>query len=294
MSVRTKPVDRPRASLLILVRNDEEHLGTTLVSVYAQTFRDIEIVVVDDASSDRSHLVAESFLETSWFQERFSRCSIQGASAPMGRSGALNFGLACSHGEFVGIVEAGDVLAPDRVERMVDAVAPGRTWGFGSVGFVDGAGAPVYDVSASEHRSPEWALSALPTTGLAFLACDAAVTPGNLFFHRRVAECTEPFAAMRTHFGWDFALDAAMRFEPVFEHRAWYHRRLERHQLCAADADREAELAAVFERHALRCSTGTVTNTVGPDPRQWPGLFELVTPSRFLSGFTTGRPPRDR
>jgi len=50
-------------SVIVIGYNDAEHLPAALQSAQRQTMRDIEIVVVDDASSDASYDIARAFAE---------------------------------------------------------------------------------------------------------------------------------------------------------------------------------------------------------------------------------------
>lgn len=82
----------PLVSVIIPVFNTERYLGDCLRSVFAQDYRPIEVIVVDDGSTDGSASVAASFQEVICIrQER------QGVAA------ARNAAIACSHGELIAL-----------------------------------------------------------------------------------------------------------------------------------------------------------------------------------------------
>lgn len=52
---QTNETPYPKATVVVTVHNREQYIGQCLDSIIAQTLRDIEIICVDDASTDRSY-----------------------------------------------------------------------------------------------------------------------------------------------------------------------------------------------------------------------------------------------
>jgi glycosyltransferase involved in cell wall biosynthesis len=101
----------PAVSVLMPVYNGERFIREAVASVLGQTWRDLELVVVDDGSSDRSLDIVEAFRDP-----RIRNVSI-------GRSGisaALNAGLARCRAPFVARLDSDDVMEPRRLERQLD------------------------------------------------------------------------------------------------------------------------------------------------------------------------------
>lgn len=104
----------PRVSVIIPCYNRESLLPATLESVIAQTFRDWEIILVDDHSQDSSLEVARQYAA------RDSRISVQKREG--NRKGAnvcRNQGLASAHGEYVIFLDSDDLFAANCLERRV-------------------------------------------------------------------------------------------------------------------------------------------------------------------------------
>src|SRR5262245_57280331 len=99
----------PLVSVIIPCYNAERYIGDAIRSALAQTYQPIEVIVIDDGSTDGSTSVARSFGE-------IVRCeSIKNS----GVSAARNTGLAMAHGELIQFLDADDLLHSQKLERMV-------------------------------------------------------------------------------------------------------------------------------------------------------------------------------
>lgn len=100
----------PRISVILPVYNGAEFLAEALASVLGQTFRDFEVWVIDDASTDGSAAVAEGFRDPRVRVVRHERNRRLPAT--------LNHGLDLARGEFVARMDADDVCLPGRFARQ--------------------------------------------------------------------------------------------------------------------------------------------------------------------------------
>lgn len=107
-------------SVIVPAYNRAEMLPTALSSVWRQTYRPIELIVIDDGSDDDTPAVAEQWAAEhdgdSSFTVRVIRQENQGAGA------ARNRGLIASIGEFIQYLDSDDVLHPEKFERHVRAL----------------------------------------------------------------------------------------------------------------------------------------------------------------------------
>lgn len=99
----------PLVSCIVPVYNGERYLGETLDSIVAQTHRPIEIIVVDDGSTDRSAAVAEECSAG----VRLLRQRNAGPAA------ARNHGVREAVGSLVAFLDADDLWHPEKLERQV-------------------------------------------------------------------------------------------------------------------------------------------------------------------------------
>ncbi|MGY1684723.1 glycosyltransferase [Geodermatophilus sp. SYSU D00867] len=100
-------------SLVMPVRNGARFLDEAVASVLAQTHRNLELVVVDDGSTD-----ATPALLRDW-QRRDARVRILTRVDPNGIAGALDEGVRHSAGDLLARLDADDRAAPDRLRRQV-------------------------------------------------------------------------------------------------------------------------------------------------------------------------------
>ncbi len=214
----------PLVSVVIACHRHARFVEQALRSVYEQSYRNIEIVVVDDGSDDGSADVIERCLAASPFPHRF------GARAHRGAAAALNEAVGLASGAFINFLNADDWIHPDRVVRMLESVTDaGAQWGFSSVRCVDAGGEEidplrhryVYDLYCAVAESP-----AQQTLGIAMLAQNIAASSGNLFVSRDLFRAIGGFRDYRYTYAWDFCLRALQRAEPVLVPLPLYNYRL--------------------------------------------------------------------
>jgi glycosyltransferase involved in cell wall biosynthesis len=100
-------------SIVIPLYNKEKQVAKTLSSVFAQTYSDYEIIVVDDGSTDKSAEVVASLND-----KRIHLIHQQNA----GVSVARNRGIAEAHGEYVALLDADDEWKPEFLSTQMQLV----------------------------------------------------------------------------------------------------------------------------------------------------------------------------
>jgi CDP-glycerol glycerophosphotransferase len=104
-----------RISVVVPIFDVEEYLGACLRSIAAQTFGDLEVVMVDDGSTDGSPEIAAEFAQR---DPRFRLVRQPNG----GLSKARNTGIAEARGELLAFVDSDDVLPADAYERLAGAL----------------------------------------------------------------------------------------------------------------------------------------------------------------------------
>jgi Glycosyl transferase family 2 len=101
----------PRITVLLAVHNGEPYVRDAVGSVLAQTYRDFEFVIVDDASTDGTVATIESFGDV--------RIRLLRNDRNLGQVPSLNRGLREARGQIVARIDADDVSRPTRLERQL-------------------------------------------------------------------------------------------------------------------------------------------------------------------------------
>jgi CDP-glycerol glycerophosphotransferase len=104
-----------RISVVVPIYNVEPYLRECLDSIARQTYRDLEIVMVDDGSTDGGPAIAGEFARD---DPRFRLLS----QANQGLGAARNTGIDDARGEFLAFVDSDDVLPGDALERLIGAL----------------------------------------------------------------------------------------------------------------------------------------------------------------------------
>lgn len=102
-------------TVLMPLFNAERHVGAAIESILGQSYRDFELLVVDDGSSDRSREIAASYADP--------RVRILTNERNLGLAATLNRGLAAARGALIARQDADDLSSPDRLARQVAVMA---------------------------------------------------------------------------------------------------------------------------------------------------------------------------
>jgi glycosyltransferase involved in cell wall biosynthesis len=108
---------QPLVSVLIPCFNAERWIGETLDAVFAQSWKNIEIIVVNDGSSDRSADVIRSRARASLKLIEQGNC---------GQPAAFNRALREAQGELIQYLDADDLINPEKIERQALRIVEGE------------------------------------------------------------------------------------------------------------------------------------------------------------------------
>jgi glycosyltransferase involved in cell wall biosynthesis len=97
----------PLVSVVIPVHNGERHVRLAIESVLCQSFQSIEVIVIDDGSTDNTRKVIEDYIDSSAIRYCYQ--------ANTGPGAARNTGLKLSRGQYVCFCDHDDSLLPDSV-----------------------------------------------------------------------------------------------------------------------------------------------------------------------------------
>jgi glycosyltransferase involved in cell wall biosynthesis len=105
-----KTEKQPLISIIIPTYNYGHLISETIDSILAQTYNNLEIIVVDDESTDNTEEVISKYL----FAVKYYYIKHQGAKTP---AHAMNYGISIAKGEYIAFLGADDKLAPKYIEK---------------------------------------------------------------------------------------------------------------------------------------------------------------------------------
>ena len=106
--------EKPMISVIVPVYNVEAWIGRCLDSILAQTYENIEVILINDASSDESGRICDHYAA------RDGRITVLHFSENRGPSAARNEGIRRACGAFVSFIDSDDYVEPCLLEKLYD------------------------------------------------------------------------------------------------------------------------------------------------------------------------------
>lgn len=110
MKTKTKTNIKPLVSVVIPVYNDEKYIQECVKSALNQDYENLEVIVVDDGSSDSTLKILQTFGEKIHYIHQENR----------GTAAALNKGIQNASGELIAWLSSDDLFLPKKIERQVE------------------------------------------------------------------------------------------------------------------------------------------------------------------------------
>ncbi|MBW4440880.1 MAG: glycosyltransferase [Plectolyngbya sp. WJT66-NPBG17] len=148
----------PLVSVVIAAYNAEAFISDTLKSILAQTYRDFEVIVIDDGSVDRTAEIVRSYAEN---DDRIRLIQQENS----GVSASRNLAIQHSSGEYIAPIDADDIWYSERLEKHVRCLEAADS----SIGLVYSWSMYLNDVGDIKGYSPFGKLGAVEGNVLAVL-----------------------------------------------------------------------------------------------------------------------------
>lgn len=103
----------PLVTIIIPVYNTQKYLKKCLDSVVNQTYKNIEIILINDASSDNSLFIMEEY------KKNFKKIKLVNKLKNTGLSDSRNIGLEYANGEFIYFLDSDDWIKIDTIEKLL-------------------------------------------------------------------------------------------------------------------------------------------------------------------------------
>lgn len=106
--------NKPTVSIILPVHNSEKHLNDCLQSLVSQTYRNLEVIAIDDQSSDRSYKILKEFAK------KYKRLRVYRNIKRYGIAVTLNRLIKKSKGSFIAFMDQNDITNPKRIRKQVE------------------------------------------------------------------------------------------------------------------------------------------------------------------------------
>jgi glycosyltransferase involved in cell wall biosynthesis len=196
----------PRVSAAIITHNRARYLGEAIESVLGQTAPDLELIVVDDGSTDETADVVAPYLDRIRYVRQERR----------GKAAARNTAVELARGELIAFCDSDDRWYPDRLERQLAALElhPHVGMVHGHVDVVDADGRLLPDRTSAAREL--FGAAHRPRASYASYAFDCRCLSSTILVPRTVFDVVGPYDCELGIEDYDFYLRLVLDFEVLF------------------------------------------------------------------------------
>jgi glycosyltransferase involved in cell wall biosynthesis len=215
---------KPKVSVVIPSYNHGRYIAQTLASVTNQTYENLEIIVIDDGSSDNSCDIITKQIEP---RITFIPQQNQGAHA------AINRGLALATGDYITVLNSDDLFTSNRIETFIQ-VAESSDQPSIITSFIDvinpegtslGIKKAFHNMFPYEVKNLEKTVVGTSDPVKNLLMFNYVATTSNFFFDREIYQRIGNFCPLRYVHDWDYILRVIQHYpihiveEPLLQYR---------------------------------------------------------------------------
>jgi len=222
--VVSRYASKPLISVIVPAYNHENYIESSLRSIASQTYPCIELVIIDDCSSDSTVEIIERLISDADFSKRFLNIKLIKHNNNKGASSSINEGIKASGGRYVSVINTDDSYEKNRLAEMYIAVSGRRmAIAFSAFNTIDNNGKhieyknldtirDIHEQMANGKNQKEKAM----IFNSAILDNNLSISTGNMFFTRHLFDKLGGFGEYSYIHDWDFILRATLVCQPVF------------------------------------------------------------------------------
>lgn len=250
------------ASVVIACYKHEAYIEECLETIYRQTFPDVELIIVDDRSPDKSFAIAQRIIRQRSFAKRFASCSLLKNPLNLGAPCTWNRALSLARGEMIFFLNSDDAFSKDRIRIFANQYESEKLFfGFSAVEPIDERSNPI-----TTHQFPtnlRYAIDRGRITGSplswVFLDSQVAASSGNFVLSRELLRKIGLLSDLKYCHDWEFALRAVTVVEPKYVESDRYMYRLH-------STNSFRSLSNVAERETRACMSSYCMHAIAQRP----------------------------
>ena len=211
-------------SVIAPAYNHEKYIESCLRSIANQKCEDMELIVLDDCSKDRTPQIIRQLLAQESFQKAFSMgTKFIPHEKNKGAHDTINEGLLMAKGKYLAVINTDDAFGENHLSGLLDACERKNSeFAFGGVRVVDENDRPVNEGYGQAIMKYQDTARMCPTVTMGLTRGNSTISTGNMVFTARLYRELGGFRNYKYVHDWDFALRAALITEPVFVPDAYY------------------------------------------------------------------------
>ncbi len=241
IDIMPEPSTPPLVSVLLPAFNHADYVREAVESVLAQTCRDLELLVIDDASTDATWSVLQSCADP--------RLRLRRHDANLGSHATLNELLGLARGSFIAIINSDDVFHPGRLAACIETLQATQADLVGTdITLIDEAGRPLaahWWITAFAGLKQAWADT--QDWAAALMEGNVFMTTANFCFRRSWLDAVGEFENLRYVLDYEWLLRGLTMGRTL----AWLDTPLLSYRLHAQNTIAERPLAANLECAAM-------------------------------------------
>ena len=259
----------PLVSIIVPAYNHELYIVETIQSILDQDYPNLEIIIINDGSTDNTETLAKKVLAGSPVSFQFISQMNSGAHV------AINTGIKLAKGEYLAVLNSDDYFFPSRISIMVgELIKHKRRFAYSKVLHIQTNGDP--------HPYQEQYLSQIeravifPTMSFELLRNNIAVTTGNFIFHRSLIVEIGDFDKHITCHDWDFILRVLLVEEPLFIDQILLAYRIHPQGTLQLNLEKvNAEINQIMLNYLEKADQAI--NPLAPTPKNWGDYWALFS-----------------
>ena len=217
----------PLVSVICLCYNHERFIAEALDSVLAQTYPSLEIIIVDDCSTDNSVAIIEAYCQ------KHPQLRFISTGHNRGNCAAFNMGFRASSGNFLIDFATDDVLLPDRIEKQVAAfttLTPDYGVVYSDAEYIDDDSR---HLSYHCKRDKEGNVTSFAPSGdiFSYLVARYFICPPTMFIRRAVLEELNGYDETLAYEDFDFWVRSSRHYKYYFLNEVTTKRRVHAHAM---------------------------------------------------------------
>lgn len=204
----------PLVSVIMPAYNHENYIGEAIQSVLNQSYANIELIIINDGSTDGTEKIIKSFRD---YRIRYFFQTNSGAHH------AINFAIKKSLGQIICVINSDDVYQEFRIEKCLEKIQYTQAdFVFTKLIGIDSNSNKIKAEQSAHYRAwIDWysdALNEISSIGLkrVFLYRNLLITTSNLCARKSTLEKVGLFESYRYAHDWDMLLKLANEFEPFY------------------------------------------------------------------------------